>query len=203
MILIIVSISLAGSSLFFITFSWITVLAALLKTFFMGYGQTKYQWLSLILMTFGLCCSALDARMLYGMRVFYGILAGFGASIVYSIYYITCDALGNLKDAPSPESLAAFDGLVGTLVLGLAIMFYEGPHWSAFVVNPYKKVLCFFFCFLAVNNIYSSPCIGPWRLHDHSFLFHLIGIKLPCSSTCILLHSKAQRLCGTLNLFSP
>ena len=32
---------------------------------------------------------------------------------------------------------SAFDGLVGTLLIGLFIVGYEGPHWGANVVKPY------------------------------------------------------------------
>ena len=47
---------------------------------------------------------------------------------MYSIYYITCDIIGHMEDAPSPESLAAFDGLVGTWFLGFIIIFFKGPE---------------------------------------------------------------------------
>ena len=50
MLLLVTSIALAGSSLFFITFSWITIFAALLKRIFLGKDQTRYQWFALILM---------------------------------------------------------------------------------------------------------------------------------------------------------
>ena len=72
MLLLVASISLAGSALFFITFSWITVMAATLKKCFLGKDQTGYQWFALLFMTFGLCTSAAGAKIDYGINVFYG-----------------------------------------------------------------------------------------------------------------------------------
>jgi drug/metabolite transporter (DMT)-like permease len=140
MLLITISISYAGSSIFFVTFSWITIFAAVLKRIFLGKGQTCYQWVALIVLTIGLCSSAADAEVDDGPKVFYGVMAGMGSAVVYSIYYVICDVLGHLEDAPSPESLCAFDGLVGTWCIGLYIALHDGPHWQELVDDPMRKV---------------------------------------------------------------
>jgi Kef-type K+ transport system membrane component KefB len=69
MLLIAISISLAGSSVFFVTFSWITIFAATWKRIFLKQGQSYYQWAALILLTMGLCMSAADADVDYGPKV--------------------------------------------------------------------------------------------------------------------------------------
>jgi hypothetical protein len=92
MLLLVTSIALAGSSLFFITFSWITIFAALLKRIFLGKDQTRYQWFALVFMTMGLCASAAGADMDYGIKVFYGILVNFyffRNCIIYLTFLIT------------------------------------------------------------------------------------------------------------------
>jgi drug/metabolite transporter (DMT)-like permease len=139
MVLLTTSISLAGSAIFFVTFSWITVFAAGLKKIFLKKDQTAYQWASLFVLTSGLCISALDARVNYGIEVFYGVLAGMGSAVVYSVYYIFCDIVGHLEDAPSPESLCAFDGLVGTWVLAIYILVFDGRQWEELVMVPVKE----------------------------------------------------------------
>jgi drug/metabolite transporter (DMT)-like permease len=96
LVLIVTSISLAGSSIFFLTYAWVTVIAALLKYVWLGKNQSRYQWVALVTMTLGLCYSATDVRMSYGLNVFYGVLAGFGSAVVYSVYYVMCDILGHL-----------------------------------------------------------------------------------------------------------
>jgi drug/metabolite transporter (DMT)-like permease len=140
MLLIVLSISHCGSALFFITFSWITIFAATLKRMFLGKGQTCYQWFALVFMTVGLCASAAGADVDYGIDVFKGVFFGFCSAIVYSVYYITCDSIGHMKDAPSPESLCAFDGVVGSWLLGTYIVLVKGPYWDEIVVKPVEKV---------------------------------------------------------------
>lgn len=165
MLFLVTSIALAGSALFFITFSWITVFAATLKRIFLGKDQTPYQWFALVFMTMGLCASAADADMDYGVRVFYGILAGFGSAIVYSVYYIVCDVIGHMKDAPSPESLCAFDGLVGTWILGTIIIVFKGPEWDEVVIKPVEKVRCvILLCLYEISQQYIFLCTGTWQL---------------------------------------
>jgi drug/metabolite transporter (DMT)-like permease len=139
MALLTTSIALAGSAIFFVTFSWVTVFAATWKKIFLKKDQTAYQWASLLLLTAGLCVSALEARVSYGMDVFYGVLAGIASAVVYSVYYIFCDIVGHLENAPSPESLAAFDGLVGTWVLAVYILVFDGRHWEELVIQPVKE----------------------------------------------------------------
>jgi hypothetical protein len=91
-------------------------------------------------MTIGLCFSATDARMSFGPRVFEGVIAGFGSAAIYSVYYLICDVIGHLPDKPSSESLAAFEGLTGTLILGLIVIFVRpGPDWTESVVQPVTK----------------------------------------------------------------
>jgi drug/metabolite transporter (DMT)-like permease len=139
MLLMVIGIKNAGSALFFVTFSWITVFAALWKKIFLGKDQTCYQWVAIMILTFGLCINSVGSTQAFGDDVLFGLVASTGSAIIYSVYYIFCDILGNLPDAPPPEALAAFDGLSGTVIICIYILVVDGPRWQAWVLEPMAK----------------------------------------------------------------
>jgi drug/metabolite transporter (DMT)-like permease len=162
MVLIILGIKLAGSALFTVSFSWITVFAAFWKKIFLGKDQTCYQWIAIAILTFGLCYNAIGAKGEFGDEVLQGVLASVGAAVVYSVYYIFCDVLGNLPDAPSPEALAAFDGLTGTCLISIYILVVDGPRWEEWVSNTDGRSM------LRVNKVIHLYTFSTHSLYIHS-----------------------------------
>jgi hypothetical protein len=92
-----------------------------------------------------------------------------------------------MKDAPSPESLCAFDGIVGTWLLGSAIVFFKGPEWDSVVIKPVEQANGSYY---AIVVGYSLLALSYWvcSVANHPTL---LNCYLLCTGTSalILLHS--------------
>ena len=155
------AIELCGSGLFMVIYSSITVFAALFRWYFYAKQLTWKQWTGVIIITVGLCITALGgkdgvddssegsvdsaaasdhakvANIITGM--FFALLS----AIFYAWVYVWTEQLmkGNFsaaKDdlAPSPMGLATFSGFVGTLATTTYIAIFVGPHWDTLIIEP-------------------------------------------------------------------
>lgn len=151
------SIILAGSLTFTVVYSSVTIWTALFGIPLLHKSPNRVQWSALVLIVVGLLSSAMshtsqkqvalvpsqnvsaykaankaeeDEVAASSADFLIGALCGVVGSIAYAIMYVMTEKVQKAADAPPPEALCVFVGMVGTVVLGLYIAMWDGPSWK-------------------------------------------------------------------------
>jgi len=127
----------AGSGLFTVLYSSVTVWAALMKWQVVGVRPTVMQWAALVVITIGLALSAWDSLTSNTSKelgeVILGISTGIAGAVFYGAFYVLSDVV--LKGEgdglePPPSVMSAFVGMLNTVLLAVYILLYDGPRWA-------------------------------------------------------------------------
>jgi drug/metabolite transporter (DMT)-like permease len=154
------SIILAGSLTFTVVYSSVTIWTALFGIPLLHKSPNRIQWTALVLIVVGLLSSAMshtankDVALVPHHNVsaykaeaelekaevaassadfFVGTVCGMVGSMAYAIMYVMTEKVQKAADAPPPEALCVFVGMVGTAVLLLYIALWDGPSWKNLV----------------------------------------------------------------------
>lgn len=155
------SIILAGSLTFTVVYSSVTIWTALFGIPLLRKSPNRIQWTALVLIVVGLLSSAMshtanmDVALVPQSNIsahkaeakaaeaeaaassaefLLGALCGMVGSMAYAIMYVMTEKVQKSADAPPPEALCVFVGMVGTVVLLLYIALWDGPSWK-YMVN--------------------------------------------------------------------
>ena len=153
------SIILAGSLTFTVVYSSVTIWTALFGIPLLHKSPNRIQWTALILIVIGLLSSAYshtaheDLALVprHNVSAFeadpvaeqeasasaadflIGAVCGVLGSISYALMYVMTEKVQKAADAPPPEALCVFVGMVGTTILLLYIVVWDGPSWKNLV----------------------------------------------------------------------
>lgn len=153
------SIILAGSLTFTVVYSSVTIWTALFGIPLLHKSPNRIQWTALILIVIGLLSSAMshtankDVALVPARNVssdtaaqeaeeaaaassadfFFGAVCGMIGSMAYAIMYVMTEKVQKAVDAPPPEALCVFVGMVGTVILMVYIALWDGPSWKNLV----------------------------------------------------------------------
>jgi len=138
----------AGSGLYTVLYSSVTVFTALIKWKLLHVSLKWLQWLSIAVIVIGLSVSAADDSS-SGNNVtdkVVGIASGIIAAMFYGGYYVLSDAIVNgtygtdeAATAPEPATVAAFVGLLNSLIIGLYICLFDGPQWEDLIASKVRE----------------------------------------------------------------
>lgn len=150
------SIVLAGSLTFTVVYSSVTIWTAVFGIPLLHKSPNRVQWVALVLIVLGLLSSAAshtaneDKALLPHANVTahkaaaeaaeaaakagaadyaIGAAAGLVGSMSYALMYVLTEKTQKAADAPPPEALCVFVGMVGTAVLVAYIAVWDGPSW--------------------------------------------------------------------------
>eukprot|EP01050_Picozoa_sp_SAG11_P012651 SAG11_NODE_1420_length_4956_cov_5.104797_1_plen_447_part_00 len=159
------AIILAGSLTFTVVYSSVTIWTAIFGMPLLHKIPSKLQWIALVLIVAGLACSVVShggatagtesntgdvpgssdggswdggqPRPAGGDRKAFalGTAAGVCGALSYAICYVLTEMVQKADDAPPPEALCVFLGMVGTPVIGLYVVLWDGPAWDYMVAD--------------------------------------------------------------------
>ena len=125
----------AGSAIFTVVYSSVTVYTALFSWLFFGRQLHYMQWSGVCLVMVGLVSSSFGGNMFSddSEDVGLGVLMIMVGSMFHSLYYIISESILKENDPIMPEMLATFQGLCGSFVFGLWQLFYTFPRWDSLI----------------------------------------------------------------------
>ncbi len=131
-----------------------TVLANLEIVFLVFIGTLFFRerlpsqfFLMLAFIVFGVCCLIYPYLFEYHANTLLGIVFGLAASFVYSLYLLILKTIRINYPDTSPISMLAMICLLGSLILGISILFiptatFSIPHWTGFSYVLANGLLC-------------------------------------------------------------
>ena len=125
----------AGSAIFTVVYSSVTVYTALFSWLFFGRQLHYMQWGGVCLVMLGLISSSFgsSAGTEDSEDVGLGILMIMVGSMFHSLYYIVSESILKDDDPIAPEFLGTFQGLFGTAVFGMWQLVYTFPRWNTLI----------------------------------------------------------------------
>lgn len=158
----------AGSAIFTVVYSSVTVYTAIFSWLFFGRQLHNMQWFGVCLVMTGLISSSFGSQMLAGTDsedVGLGILMIIVGSMFHSLYYIVSESILKDDDPIAPEFLATFQGIFGCVVFGLWQLLYTIPRWGTLVRdeiavhNGDLGEIAITYCGLVIVNFIHGVCL--------------------------------------------
>lgn len=125
----------AGSGVYTVIYSSVTVFVALIRIFWLNRPLTLGQWVSIIAICCGLAATCISSRD-HGTDVILGVILTFAGSVSMAVMYVVCEHLLSTPSAPPPESVSMFVGLVGSVVMTGYAGVRVFPHRQSFLLDP-------------------------------------------------------------------
>ena len=154
----------AGSAIFTVVYSSVTVYTALFSWLFFGRQLHYMLWSGVCLVMLGLLSSTFGSNMFSGADnedVGLGILMIMVGSMFHSLYYIVSESVLKDDNPIAPEFLGTFQGIFGTTVFGLWQLLYTIPRWETLIsdeIAAHKgdmtEILCTYIGLVIVNFIH-------------------------------------------------
>ena len=157
------SIILAGSLTFTVVYSSVTIWTAAIGIPLLHKRPNATQMLALVLIVAGLACSVLlhgdgtagtesnNGDIPQGgsagsadsdtpedkdsSEFILGAAAGICGALSYALCYVITELVQKADDAPPPEALCVFLGMIGTPVVGIWVVSWAGPDWQHMVAD--------------------------------------------------------------------
>ena len=128
----------AGSAVFTVIYSSVTVYTALFSRIFFGRELHHMQWGGVFMVMLGLTSSSIGAS--FGGAegeedVGIGIAMIIIGSMFHSLVYILSESILKSEDPIAPEFLGSFMGCVGVFVFGLWQVFYTFPRFQDLILD--------------------------------------------------------------------
>ena len=128
----------AGSAVFTVIYSSVTVYTALFSRIFLGRELHYMQWGGVFMVMLGLTSSSVGAS--FGGSageedVGIGIMMIIVGSMFHSLVYILSESILKSEDPIAPEFLGSFMGCVGVFVFGLWQVFYTFPRFQDLILD--------------------------------------------------------------------
>ncbi|KAL3931380.1 MAG: hypothetical protein SGPRY_001146, partial [Prymnesium sp.] len=162
-----VGLEMAGSAIFGIIYSSVTVWTALFTCLILRKPQSKVKLLGICTVVFGLCLPTLDpsraAESARGHTVIVGIALTSCGTLFYALEYTLCERCYSLYEKPLDarqlrKGDSAITGAWGFFFTSIWIVGYTIPHWNALVTAPVQRqqgsiwVIGFLFLSHILNN---------------------------------------------------
>ena len=154
----------AGSAIFTVVYSSVTVYTALFSWLFFGRQLHYMQWSGVCLVMLGLLSSSFGSNMFSGADnedVGLGILMIMVGSMFHSLYYIVSESVLKDDNPIAPEFLGTFQGIFGTTVFGLWQLLYTIPRWETLISDEIAlhkgdvtEIVCTYIGLVIVNFIH-------------------------------------------------
>ena len=128
----------AGSAVFTVIYSSVTVYTALFSRLFFGRELHYMQWGGVLMVMLGLTSSSIGAT--FGgddgeADVGIGIIMIIIGSLFHSLVYILTESILKSENPVAPEFLGSFMGCVGVFVFGLWQVFYTFPRFQDLILD--------------------------------------------------------------------
>lgn len=128
----------AGSAVFTVIYSSVTVYTALFSRLFFGRELHYMQWGGVLMVMLGLTSSSIGAT--FGgddgeKDVGIGIIMIIIGSLFHSLVYILTESILKSENPIAPEFLGSFMGCVGVIVFGLWQVFYTFPRFQDLILD--------------------------------------------------------------------
>ena len=157
----------AGSAVFTVIYSSVTVYTAVFSRFFFGRQLHYLQWAGVFTVMLGLTSSSIGAS--FGVDegeedVGIGVIMIVIGSMFHSLVYILTESILKSEDPIAPEFLGSFMGCVGVAVFGLWQVFYTIPRFQYLILdeidahNGDMRVIGVTYFFLVVVNLVHGLC---------------------------------------------
>ena len=128
----------AGSAVFTVIYSSVTVYTALFSRLFFGRELHYMQWGGVFMVMLGLTSSSIGASFGGGEGeedTGIGIIMIIIGSMFHSLVYILSESILKSDDPVAPEFLGSFMGFVGVFVFGLWQVFYTIPRFQDLILD--------------------------------------------------------------------
>lgn len=157
----------AGSAVFTVIYSSVTVYTALFSRLFLGRELHYMQWGGVFLVMLGLTSSSIGTS--FGSSageedVGIGIMMIIIGSMFHSLVYILSESILKSEDPIAPEFLGSFMGCVGVFVFGLWQVFYTFPRFQDLILdeidahNGNNTVIISTYIILVIVNLIHGVC---------------------------------------------
>lgn len=156
----------AGSAIFTVVYSSVTVYTALFSWLFFGRQLHYMQWSGVCLVMVGLISSSFGGNMFSddSEDVGIGVMMIMVGSMFHSLYYIISESILKDDDPIAPEFLATFQGLCGSFVFGLWQFIYTFPRWDSLISDEIAAhngdffTIAFTYVMLVIVNFIHGVC---------------------------------------------
>lgn len=126
----------AGSLIFTVIYSSVTVYTALFAYLFLGRRLHALQWVAVFVIMVGLITGGLGATFMGGQDVILGIVQILIGSMFHSMTYIISEyLLVKTEDPIAPELMGSILGLFGIVIFGIWQAVYTIPNFQHLVID--------------------------------------------------------------------
>lgn len=157
----------AGSAVFTVIYSSVTVYTALFSRLFFGRELHYMQWGGVFMVMLGLTSSSIGAS--FGGNegeedVGIGIIMIIIGSMFHSLVYILTESILKSENPVAPEFLGSFMGGVGVVIFGLWQVFYTFPRFQDLILDKIDahdgdfKVIAMTYTALVIVNLVHGVC---------------------------------------------
>lgn len=157
----------AGSAVFTVIYSSVTVYTALFSRLFFGRELHYMQWGGVFMVMLGLTSSSIGASFNSAEGeedVGIGIIMIVIGSMFHSLVYILSESILKSPDPIAPEFLGSFMGFVGVFVFGLWQIFYTIPRFQDLILDEIEahdgdlNVIAVTYVILVIVNFIHGVC---------------------------------------------
>ena len=155
----------AGSAIFTVVYSSVTVYTALFSWFFFGRPLHFMQWSGVFFVMLGLVSSSYGSSFGSEDDVGIGIIMIMVGSMFHSLSYIVSESILKSDHAISPEFLGSILGIAGCIVFGTWELAYTLPRFQKLIIdeiaahNGDDTTIIFTYFTLSVVNCIHSVCL--------------------------------------------
>ncbi|KAJ5070706.1 hypothetical protein M0811_01686 [Anaeramoeba ignava] len=137
----IIGLVYSGSGIYQVVYSSVIVFAGVLAEKFLHKKLTKFQWIGIGLIIFGLFFSVVFSGSNTGSNstVLFGIFMTLISAFLYAISYTFSEYLITSEQVSSPFELCSYMGKISSLLVTLYIFVVVMPNWGNLVSEPIEK----------------------------------------------------------------
>jgi len=160
----IIGLIYAGSGIYQVIYSAVTVFSALLRRIFLQYSLSQQQWLAIIIVAFGISMSAMgQTSASEAFNVMIGILFTLMGTLFMSLVYVLNEYLMTRGPNPAPpRELCTTIGIFGSLFCLAYIILYPLRNFDEIVVKNVVEhngnilvILCCYFLLVLSSFLHS------------------------------------------------
>jgi len=165
----IIGLVYAGSGIYQVIYSAVTVFSALLRRIFLKYSLSKQQWIAIFIATFGISMSTIgQSSTPEAFNVMIGILFTLLGTLFMSLVYVLNEYfMTRALNPPSPRELCSTIGSFGTLFCMTYIILYPLRNFDEMVV---KNVVAHNGNIIVILSCYFLLVLSSF-LHSWSFYY--------------------------------
>jgi len=161
---------LAGSIVYTIIYSSVTIWTALMSVFLLKRPLTIGQWAGVALVSVGISLTAIDSSK-QGDHMFFGSIVLIVGTIVHSSTYIMSDYMFNLPEPIPEDVLCSLNGVGGLIWYGIWELSYTLPRWTELVTDKIEEkngkmdIIMITVCFQALASLLHA--VSFFRVVNH------------------------------------